>query len=245
MAWDWTSESIRLSLFSSQAVKLSADTWKVLTGQIEPEQEQKGAGRHVFAASMLGGQFALGAIANRCDIILSPVPQADAPDGYIPSVGHWPSILESFQKLTEPFLEQLPFPVTRMAFAPVLVHPFKERLDAYKAFVSLVKSIEQPADKLRDVVFRVNWPRNSAAVNGLELNRISTWSVLQFHMQLFVPDGGVPSSFVQDLTYGLRLELDHNTDARHAVPFDAGRLVPIYQELTNLALQNALEGEIL
>src|SRR4051812_9687871 len=111
MALNWTCESIRLSLFSSQAVRLSGENWKALTGLDEAEEEQKGAGRHVFASSMLGGQFALGAIANRCDCILSPLTQVDAPDESIPSLGQWPSALEGFLKLTEPFLEKLPFPV--------------------------------------------------------------------------------------------------------------------------------------
>lgn len=245
MVLNWTCESIRLSLFSSQAVRLSGENWKVLTGLDEAEEEQKGASRHVFASSMLGGQFALGAIANRCDCILSPVTQVDAPDGSTPSVGQWPNVLESFLKLTEPFLEKLPFPVVRMAFAPVLIYPTAGRLEAYKTLVSLLKSIKQPPEKMHDLLFRINWPQNSTSMNGLSLNRITTWSVLQYQVAMFVSDGSSPATFVNEGTHGLRLELDHNTDQKHVGPFDAGRLVPIYKELSNLALQNALEGEVL
>jgi hypothetical protein len=245
MPLDWTCETIRLSLFSSEAVRLSADDWKRLTGQNEPEQEQKGSGRHVFASALIGGQLSLGAIANRCDCILSPITQAEMSEGYIPSIGQWPSALEHFQMLTEPFLEKLPFPVTRMAFAPVLVHPAKDRLEAYKTLISLVKSIKQPRENMHDLLFRVNWPKNSTAENGLTLNRITTWSVQQYQLQLFVPDGNSPVTFVNELTYALRLELDHNTDQKHVTAFDAARIVPIYRELTNLALQNAVEGEVL
>jgi hypothetical protein len=194
---------------------------------------------------MLGGQFNLGAIANRCDIILSPLSQSEVPDDYIPSVGQWPSALEGFQKPTEPFLGQLPFPVVRMAFAPVLVLPCKERIEAYKALISLVKSIQQAPDNMRDLLFRINWPKNSTAVNGLSLNRITTWSVQQYQIQTFVSDGNSPTAFANELTHGLRLDLDHNTDQKHAAPFDPDQLIPIYKELTNLALQNAAEGEVL
>ncbi|MGY4461528.1 hypothetical protein [Bradyrhizobium sp. LB13.1] len=245
MALDWTCESIRLSLFSSQAVKLSGDNWKVLTGQAEAEEEQKGATRHVFASSMLGGQFALGAIANRCDIILTPTTVVDVPEDYIPSVGQWPSALEGYQKHVEAFLEQVPFPVMRMAFAPVLVLQFKEKIEANKALLSLLKSVKQPPENMRDLLFRINWPKSSTVMNDLSYNRITTWSVQQYQMALFVPDGNSPATLVQELTHGLRLELDHNTDQGRNTPFDAGRLVPIYRELTNLALQNAAEGEVL
>lgn len=245
MALNWTCESIRLSLFSSQAIRLSSENWKALTGLDEAEEEQKGANRHVFASAMLGGQFALGAIANRCDCILSPVTKVDGPDENIPSVGQWPSVLQSFLKLTEPFLEHLPFPVTRMAFAPVLIYPTTDRLEAYKALLSLVKTINQPPENMRDLLFRINWPQNSTSVNGLLINRITTWSVLQYQVAMFVPDQSGPATIVNDSTYGLRLELDHNTDAKHVGPFDGGGLIPIYRELSNLALQNALEGEVL
>jgi hypothetical protein len=244
MPLNWTCESIRLSLFSSEAVRLKTEDWKRLTGQDEPEQEQKGSGRHVFASALIGGQLSLGALANRCDCILSPIAQAEMPEDYILSVGQWPSALEHFQKLTEPFLEKLPFPVTRMAFAPVLLHPFKEQLEAYKALISLVKSVKQPPENMHDLLFRINWPKNSTVDNGLTLNRITTWSVQHYQLQLFVADGNIPSTFMNELTYALRLELDHNTDQKHVTAFDAACIVPIYREFTNLALQNAVEGEV-
>jgi hypothetical protein len=245
MALNWLTESVRLSLFSSRVVKLTGENWKQLTGQDEPEQEQKGSGRHVFASNIIGGQFHLGAIANRCDIILNPVTQTNAPEEYIPSVGQWPNSVEQFQKLTEPFLEKVPFPVVRMAFAPALLHQFADRLSAYKTLVSLVKTIKQPPEKLNDLLFRVNWPQNSTAVSGLILNRLTTWSVIQIQLQMLVPDGNSSTTYVNELANALRLELDHNTDPKHIEAFDAAQLVPIYRELTNLALQNAQEGEVL
>jgi hypothetical protein len=167
------------------------------------------------------------------------------PDEYIPNVGEWPNALDQFQKLSVPFLEQLPFPVVRMAFAPVLFLPFKDRLEAYKTLISLVKSVKQPPEKLHDLLLRVNWPTNSPSVNGLTLNRLTTWSVMQYQLQVLVPDGSSPATYVNDIATALRLELDHNTDPKHTEAFDAGRLVPIYKDLSNLALQNAREGEVL
>ncbi|WP_315704999.1 MULTISPECIES: hypothetical protein [unclassified Bradyrhizobium] len=244
MALNWLTESVRLSLFSSQVVKLTGENWKQLTGQDEPEQEQKGSGRHVFASNIIGGQLHLGAIANRCDIILSPVAETDMPEDIL-SVGNWPNSLEQFQKLTEPFLERLPFPVVRMALAPALLQRFPDRLSAYKTLVSLVKTINQPPEKLHDLLLRVNWPQSSAVVDGLRLNRLTSWSVVQIQVQMLVSDGNRPATYMNEPAYALRLELDHNTDPKHIESFDAARLVPIYRELVNLALQNAQEGEVL
>jgi hypothetical protein len=145
MPLDWTCETIRLSLFSTEAIRLSTEDWKALTGQEEAEQEQKGAGRHVFAGPLFGGQLSLGAVANRCDCILNPVTSTDQfVENFVPSVGHWPTPFESFRDATEPFLSDFRFPVSRMAFAANLLSPHKDRLDAYKALVTQVKTITHP-----------------------------------------------------------------------------------------------------
>src|SRR5260370_9470181 len=105
MLWDWTCGGSRLSLFSTEAVKLSTEDWKSLTGQEEPAQEQKGAGRHVFAGPLLGGQLSLGAVANRCDCILNPLTSTEPlTDSFVPSVCQWPTPFETFPPPTEPVL---------------------------------------------------------------------------------------------------------------------------------------------
>jgi len=246
MPLDWTCETIRLSLFSTEAIRLSNDDWKSLTGQDEPEQEQKGSGRHVFAGPLFGGQLSLGAVANRCDCILSPLASAEQlTEDFVPSVGQWPTPFESFQKVTEPFISSLRFPVSRMAFATTLLNRHKTALEAYKALVTQIKSISRPPEELNDLVFRINWPKNSTIDNALSINRITTWSVQQLQFQIIVPEANSPGAFVNDLSHVVRFELDHNTDQKHTTPFDAARLLPIYKELTNLALQNAAEGEVL
>src|SRR5882672_8952723 len=158
MPLDWTCETIRLSLFSTDAVRLSTEDWTSLSGQDEADQEQKGAGRHVFAGPLLGGQLSLGAAANRCDCMLTPITKADElKEDYVPSVGQWPTPFESFQTATETYLSTIRFPVSRIAFAATLLSPHKTSLDAYKALVSQVKSINRPAEALNDLIFRINW----------------------------------------------------------------------------------------
>jgi hypothetical protein len=243
MPLDWTCETIRLSLFSTEAARISIDDWRSITDQDEPEQEQKGAGRHIFASSMFGGRLNLGAIANRCDCILVPITTEEKlTENFVPSVGQWPIALEIFQKATESFISKVKFPVSRIAFATTLTAPFATPVAAYKALVSLVKSISHPPEVLHDLVFRINWPKTFN--DFLTLNRITTWSVQQLQLQIQTLEAN-SSTFVNDLSYMLRLELDHNTDAKHTTAFDPTELLPIYRELINLALQNAVEGEVL
>lgn len=245
MPLDWTCDNIRLSLFSTGPVRLSTDDWTNLTGQPEAEQEQKGAGRHVFAAPLMGGQLSLGAVANRCDCILMPLTTAEKiSDEYVPSIGQWPTALDDFRRATETYLTKLQFPINRMAFAVALTSPHKERIDAYRALVSQVKSLNHKPEELHDLLFRINWPRSSTVDNTLTLNRLTAWQVQQLQLQVMLSDGNSPAAYLNPISFVLRFEMDHNTDQARTQPFDAARLIPIYTELTNLALQNAEQGEV-
>jgi hypothetical protein len=245
MPLEWTCESIRLSLFSTNALAVVGDDWTALTNQAEAEREQKQAGRRLFSSQLMGGQLGMSSVANRVDIILSPSTKVeDMSEDNLPSVGRWPTCFEPFRQATEEYLRKFNLPIQRIAFGLVLLSVHRERLDAYKALASQIKSISHAPEVLQDLLFRINWPQNSTADNTLSLNRLTTWQVLQMQLQVVVPDGNSPSSFVNPLAHVMRLELDHSTDGGRTEPFDGEQLVPIYRDLANLALQNAEQGEV-
>lgn len=245
MPLDWTCETLRLSLFSSDSLLVTGDDWSALTSQTEAEREQRQAGRKTFSSELFGGLLSLSSIANRADIVLSPSTNVERlSEDNIPSIGPWPACLDLFREATEAYLPKFGVPIYRVAFGAILLSVHRERLDAYKVLTSQVKSLSHPPEALHDVLFRINWPQNSTADNSLMLNRLTTWRVQQAQLQVVVPDGNSPPSYVHPLAHVMRLELDHNTDASRTEPFDADLAIPIYRELTNLALQNAEQGEI-
>jgi hypothetical protein len=245
MPLEWTCESIRLSLFSTAGLAVMANDWKALTGQDEAEREQKQAGRRVFSSELMGGLLNLSTLGNRVDIILNPVIKADdISEDKVPSVGQWPSCFQDFQTATEAYLPTFGLPIVRMALGVVLLSVHQDRLAAYKALADQIKSISHAPEELRDLLFRINWPKASTAVNSLMLNRLTTWQVQQMQFQVVVPDGNSPGSFVNPIAFVTRLEMDHNTDLAHTEPFDERQLIPIYRDLANLALQNADQGEV-
>jgi hypothetical protein len=108
----------------------------------------------------------------------------------------------------------------------------------------MLKSLAADPRRARDLLFRVNWPVSSSAVQGLTINRLTTWSVIQFQIQVVSKTG--PNVVMEDNppSYFVRLEMDHNTDGQHSQPFEQSRLATLYQELTTLALENAKRGEL-
>jgi hypothetical protein len=131
-----------------------------------------------------------------------------------------------------------------MAFGATLLGRCADRQSAYKTLIGLLKTVQGDPERMRDLIIRVNWPVNSTSVNGLILNRITQWAVFEMHIQLTIPTIAQPLIDDTPATFVIRLEFDHNTDAKWTASFDQNRLVPIYNELVQLALENAEKGEV-
>jgi hypothetical protein len=247
MGLEWSAETLRVSLFSSDVVKLTPDDWKKITCKDEPEAEQKVVGRHMMSGPFLEGQLSLSASGSRLDCVLAALPPAGpVPESYFPIVGHWPEVCKEFLAATIGWVVEVGDPIIRMAVGTVLLAPQPSVEEAHKSLLEMVESVDGNPAKMRDLFFRVNWPVNSTSVNGLIINRLTTWSVVQMQWQYQVLIGTGPNVLLDTTpaTYFVRLEIDHSTDAKRTQPFDQDRLVPIYTELTNLALENAEKGEL-
>jgi hypothetical protein len=246
MALEWIAEALRVSLFSTGTVSLTDGDWKKITGQDEAETQQKVVGRRTMVGPYLDGRLSVSAVGTRVDCVLSPEPHTETvEDGYVPSVGAWPAVCNEFVKGTADWVGNFQAPVVRMAFGATLLGRCADRQDGYKTLIGLLKSVQGDPERMRDLIFRVNWPVNSSSVNGLTLNRITQWAVIEIHaIQLVIPTIAQPVIDDTPATFVIRLELDHNTDAKWTGPFDQNRLVPIYNELVQLAFENAEKGEL-
>jgi hypothetical protein len=243
MALEWKVESLRLSLFSSEVVKLGVDDWKALTGKDTPEIEQKVIGQHTMAGPLLEGRISLSASGSRLDCILAAPPPTDPAQTYVPVFGHWPDTWKELVGVTEPWVAGTGVPIVRMALGAVLLSPQPTLDEAYKSLLGSLKSLQGDPAKMRDLLFRVNWPVNSTAVTGLTINRLTTWAVIRLQYKVLVDTGANVLVENAPVSHFVRFEMDHNTDPR-TEPFDKTRLSAIYKELMNLALENAEKGEL-
>jgi hypothetical protein len=238
MALEWTAELLRLSLFCSGPVGPSAVDWKAITGEDEPEVQQRLPGGRAMAGPFLDGNLTLSAVGTRVDCVLNPrLPAATHGDDHFPSVGRWPAVCNEFVTATADWVGSFTAPVVRLAFAPVLIGKLPTRLDAYKSLSGLLKTVTGDPEHLKELVFRINWPVNSTSVNGLALNRITQWSIVELQLQtLTFQPGAAAASNAVALAFAIKLEMDHNTEGGRAVAFDQNRLAPIYRELVTLAV---------
>jgi hypothetical protein len=247
MALEWTTETLRLSLFCAEDVKITPEIWKAITDQDEPQTQQSFAGGRSFIGPFQGGVLNLSGVGSRIDCVLLPKsPSAVIDEGYVPTVGPWPAAGHRFVTSTSTWLAAFKQPIYRLAFGGSLLTKCAGLHDAYTQLLGMLQSVKGDPERMRELVYRVSWPLSSRTVNGLILHRITTWAALQIQLQLMMQTGtktmttGTPAT-----TYAVRLELDHSTDAERTEPFDRGRLVPIYKELVALASENAEKGEVL
>ena len=94
---------------------------------------------------------------------------------------------------------------------------------------------------MHDLLFRVNRRRRSRAMEGLELNRLATWSVASIlEVRVEVPN---PESLESTVTRNVcRLELDINTapESKRRIDDLAGMLA----ELVDLGNEIAAKGDL-
>jgi hypothetical protein len=242
MDLDWQAELVRVSLFSSVSIKISDDDWKDITGQDEAATRTQIPGGHALFGPALDGRLSIVRSGSRVDCILSAPPS----DRYL-KIGPWPETIDNFRKATVPWIGALKFPITRIAIGSVLLCEAENRDRAYKLLGTLLKSVPV-TPKMEDLLFRVNWPCQSASVDGLVINRLTTWAVVKTTISTVTlttareaPEAQVDIGGAIDL---VRLELDHSTPAEWVQPFDPAKVVRLYDELIALAFENAEKGEV-
>jgi hypothetical protein len=237
MALDWAAETVRLSLFFSDAVKSSNADWKRVTGQEEPETTQTVAARRTMIGPFQGGVLNMTSVGPRIDCILLPrAPTETVEEGYVPTIGALAPVCADFVKATSGFVAAFVKPILRVAFAGTTMARCENPQEAYSQLLGLLKSVKGDPAKMRELVFRINWPVNSRTLKDLTLNRITSWAVLQIQLQLMVQTGTKTVVSETPATHVIRMEFDENTDAERSEPFDPTTLVPIYEELEQISL---------
>lgn len=246
MPIDWGVNQLRLSVFCNNNTKASDATWKMLTGQDEAETRTSVPGGKNFGGNVAGGVLNLIFAAQRLDLILTAKPP-EKPEPAIPTVGQWAEVRNNFDRMSNVLLGSMQQEIVRLAVGGVLLGAKETLDDTYGELSRLLKSLRVQPKIMRDLHYRVNWPTESKAMQGLKINRLTTWAAMRIQMSFMQITGdkmSVAGSADNEL-FAVRLECDHNTDASNQAPFDPKLVLPIYNELLGLFVENAEKGEIL
>jgi hypothetical protein len=241
---DWAVQQLRVSLFSSAAVHLTeARHWKLLTGQDEAENRLTIPGGKQYIGKFLSGVLNLAFSVQRCDII-AIAQMTDPTKPTLPIFGPLSEVLDKFLVGVCPFVETFEFPVVRLAFGGTLLAAAKSKEDAYIQLGECIQSVRIDPARMRDFMYRVNWPQQSSIVKSLELNRLTAWDSISIGRNLLQVTGTeLTTGLAEELLPASRLEVDMNTSQGQKEPFRPGTVVPILEELVSMARENAKAGE--
>ena len=240
----WQIEGLRLTAFPNEPVSLDEVTWwKQLLGS-EPESSNVDRRTGLLnetgsfpAESGLHAQLALSVHALR--VQWNAAPPEELPLGRVNTLGPWKVALPPFLELMKAWLRSAPG-LKRLALGIVLTAPVSSREEGYGALERFLPF--KPDPESSDLLFQTNKRIGSHSLEGVQLNRLSKWSVGQRQLILFALTGGTSGSVQpSDSVSACRLELDLNT-AAEAGPLPGDKLEELLEELADLGKRVANDG---
>jgi len=226
---EWHVETLRLTLFSTEAVNASGRGWWKSVVQVDPESilNRQSAGEYSESGEFLGGQFDMRVVFNRVDWILS-YPFSDMPGA--PAPGDFSVLVNKWLQLLKSWLDNVEFPVTRIAAGAVLLKK-TESGSAGNALLGeyfQILNIGDP-DAIADLLLQANSPVMFKSVDGLRHNRISKMAVLDRQMITIGP-AGFPTTVVDTV---LRNELDMSSAVDNFEHIPSESLHPLTVEMAD------------
>lgn len=134
--------------------------------------------------------------------------------------------------------------LVRLAFAATLIIPVKDSTEGYGRLGEILK-FDFNWEGSSDFLFQINRPRiSTTGVPNLWINRLCKWSnaVIQ-NMRLDITNA--PSLVTMPGIPAVTLDLDINTAIDSEVELTRDNLPSVYDELVTLAMEIAVEGDII
>lgn len=238
---DWQIESIRVTAFVSGSLNPDMlETWIGKVSENSPSQISKTPLSFIGVSRSTAGFLRTNWNDNRLDLTLSSEQ---------PQNSQTIAPMSEATSLFSRFVDRIPeigelAPVDRLAIGLVLSFQVASESEGLKILSTSIVGLNLP-ESARDFLYRVNHPRKSRTVDGLNLNRLATWSVgkvkvIQFQIN---PDGSQVQQTISEAPTAIRLELDINTDQAVQLGADLERLRKLLEELKAIALNVASGGE--
>jgi len=242
----WLAESLRVTVFPSPAASFADQRWwEQLVGQPpETQTSQPRKGGRKDEGPYQDRKLVLDCETTRIDWHVLPAGPPEESDHGFPTIGGYSEYLDMFSDLMRAWLDLEDFPaINRLAVAPILLQPVGSLPDGYQRLSEYLPSVQIDPHGSSDLVYQINRPRESRSrISGLRINRLSKWSVAT--IRLFTLTGAGPSSRPEAQHRACRLQLDVNTAAEFDGELPADGLIPLLQELMDLAGEIASHGDI-
>ena len=241
----WQTEVLRHTTLVREPMDLSGlSLWEPLLG--EPPAERSSRPREQFVKEegpYLDGWLTVEARPKRIDWRLGYNPAS--PVSILPVIGPYDELHDEFLHLIRkwPGPDQ---PVHRLAFGAVLLLPCDSLSEAHLALDRLLPSVTIDPDNTHDLLYRINRRRRSTALAGQgEINRLSTWSVVEVaRIDVDLSSFEIPAKRESLDRKVCRLELDVNSAPEFEGPISPDQAELLTNELFRLASELVVDGDV-
>ena len=244
----WHVREARLSAFFAEPVEPSAETasWWETAWKEAPErselQPRASKALHSGVVTLASGQalVELSIDPLRADWRIKPVPiQSDLAPSTAEFIGSQSMSHEFLAQISATWLESAP-PIKRLAFGETLFHPVDQVEST--ALLSSLTGVDI-GDTAGDFILRLNRPRLSMTVEGLQLNRLVKWSASEIRLILVAVTGRNAQALpTASIASGIQVDLDINSDATRETPIDSSALTGLSEEFATMAVEIAERG---
>jgi hypothetical protein len=242
----WQAQNLRLIAFPREAqFAVQQNWWQELTGAepeniLEKRQKQEREESGAFQGALLNLSFDLLRIQWTVSPRLDP---ENLPRGQMPPVlGSFMEKQAWFRGLMEQWLPRCPL-IYRLAFTASLLQSVPDHPAGYRMLDRYLRWVEIDTHS-SEFLYRINRRANSAVVQGMSINRLSTWLVGKFAVLVQVVEGGHPEQQIDSKEkLACAVELDINTAPEFQGPLPNADLPRIFAELVTAGVEIATRGD--
>jgi hypothetical protein len=229
----WLPDHVRFTFFFDRPVSAEAGDWfKVLAGT-DPESStsRSSVGERLDTASVGGLKVSLQIALNVAHWIVQAANGGPIGD------------LDSFEVIAPAFVQKLRTwservsGVNRVALGTHLYFSVASPQASYKKLQEYLPSLNLEYPKIRDFELAVNVPKKSSTRNDMELNALTRWSCVQFHM--FAQVGGSIQN--SPLSHYCKVDMDFSSP-NSATSLSSGEQMAIFDELVDLVKERSTKG---
>jgi hypothetical protein len=241
----WEAQLLRVTFFPVGPVNLTAEWWTEFTGS-EPEAVTTLPKEHVTTVSGPFAEAHLSLVSGpgRVDLLVQPAQPTAITAGVtniaMPqyTAGTAAALLSTMASGFVPLTERMPL-VQRIALGGTFLKETKSLEASYIELKHLLKSVAVRPEKMRELIYRVNWP---VTIDGEDFNRLGTWASVNVKIQAIVPGAGSGTELL-DKPY-VSFEFDINTAPGPLISFGPERVRDKFSKLVGLLQENLERGEV-
>ena len=243
----WEAAALRMTAFPAPGSEFeTAEWWKSLVGNL-PEQrtEQPRTGEILETSEYGNGRLELKIDPIRLAWIYQVQLDVIQPEKGVETLGELHAELDEFRTLINSWFELETVPnLVRLAFGGILIIPVQSQEQGLGRLAGYIPDVKIDPSNTSDFLYQINRRRVSKLdIEGLEINRLTKWSVVQ-HQLLLVRSDGSGSATPASPVHHARLEIDVNTFHEYEREFQQEQLPKVFAELVELGTELAELGDI-